>query len=51
MKALDIPDHHGVVHYYEVLWPLAHRLIGTDLPENEGLVRHLTLPLTLANPP
>lgn len=39
MKAMDIPDHHGFLHYYEVLWPLAHRLIGTDLPENENQVR------------
>ncbi|KAK3278430.1 hypothetical protein CYMTET_13629 [Cymbomonas tetramitiformis] len=31
--ALNIPDHQGVVHYYEVLGALAYRLHGTELPE------------------
>lgn len=36
---LNIPDHEGLVHYYEVLEPLAYRLLGAPLPESENMVR------------
>lgn len=35
VKQMHIPDHNGVVHYYEVLEQLAFRVIGAELPEHQ----------------
>ena len=37
MRELQIPDHGGVVHYFEVLEVLAFRVCGTKLPKKADL--------------